>query len=674
MSDVYIPGVKSRFNSEKTIEDLMKIERVPRDRVQKDVDTLQVQKSYWQEVGRRINSLRESSRMLFSFQNPFNERIGRSADENVITATATREAAEQSFRFTVKQVASSDRFLSRPLEERAKIDPGNYVFSVGGDEISINFRGGTLNEFTEIINRRGRDKIGASLIAVQPGTRSLLIEAKETGSKNRLGFSGDARELAVKIGMMEISNDTHRSIGITEAAVKKEGPNASNISINDGVLKAAPNSKAQLPVNLGIDSDSTLVLRLETQTRTESVAPFVPQTPPGPSVPAGNVTYGGITIQNNPSSSPLPDAAPPGPPPRRDDMNVLSLSFSDGTSVKLPAINDSSSFTARQYNLAETARGKTIVSLDIENNNTHREIFVGKVEILDPNSTSQGLKPLNTVSSSKDAIITMEGIEITRQKNNIDDLIPGVTLNVKGVSERPVELKITGNAEAVKESIIDFVGNYNRLMAEINVLTRRDDKIIDELLYLSKDEASAMRERLGAFSGDTTLTTFRSNLQRTVTAPYPTSLDRDLSLLAQIGISTNAFNSSGYDASRLRGYLQINEPILDAALETKIPAIRELFGNDTTGDLLADTGVAFNTDALTKPFTDTGGIIFLKTNTIDSRINQDERRMANLDRQLAAKEQELKIQYAKMESAYARMEQMSTSLDNFSRQNSGNNR
>jgi len=179
MSDVFIPGVRSRFNTDQIIEGLMNVERIPRDRTQNNIDNLQIQKGYWQEVGRRINSLRDSARLLYSFQNPFNERIGRSADENVITAVATREALEQSFRFSVKQVASADRFLSQPMEERARIDAGNYVFTVGKDEIAINFRGGTLRDFVEIINRRGRDKIGASLITVQPGTRSLLIEAKE---------------------------------------------------------------------------------------------------------------------------------------------------------------------------------------------------------------------------------------------------------------------------------------------------------------------------------------------------------------------------------------------------------------------------------------------------------------------------------------------------------------
>jgi flagellar hook-associated protein 2 len=152
-------------------------------------------------------------------------------------------------------------------------------------------------------------------------------------------------------------------------------------------------------------------------------------------------------------------------------------------------------------------------------------------------------------------------------------------------------------------------------------------------------------------------------------------MERDLALLYQIGIGTSVRDwGGGYDASRMRGYLQIDEKALDAALENKIPAIKQLFASDTSGDLIMDTGVAVNVDTLVKPFMETGGIIALKTSTIDSRITQDQRRIDTMERQLAAKEQDLKIQYSRMEAAYARMEQMSDSLDNFSRQNRNNNR
>jgi flagellar hook-associated protein 2 len=171
------------------------------------------------------------------------------------------------------------------------------------------------------------------------------------------------------------------------------------------------------------------------------------------------------------------------------------------------------------------------------------------------------------------------------------------------------------------------------------------------------------------------LTQLKSSLQRTASAPYPTEEERDLSLLAHIGISTFILNSGSgysYNPAGMRGYLQIDEKKLDAAIEQHLPAVRQLFGSDTTGDLSIDTGVAFNMDSLSKPFVETGGIISLKTGTIDSRISQDQRRIATMDRQLAAKEAELKIQYSRMESAFSRMEQMTSSLENFSRQKSNN--
>ena len=687
MSDVYIPGISSRFNTEQLVENLMHLERIPRDRAQTNIEVLQSQKNYWQGVGTLIKQLQTSATNLYSFQNPFNDRIANSSDSSVITATTSRDIDEHSYSFTVKQTAQADRFLSQPLSENTRVDGGNYVFIVGNEEISINFRGGTLREFADVINRSGRDKIAASLIAVQSGTRSLLIESKLTGAENRLGFSGEAVNLVTSIGMMEVSNDTYRSIAISDNTIQKSGQNQSSTIINGGILQVAPLSNASIPLGITVNNDSPLTLRLETQTRVSQETAAPADIPSGPIIPPASISYGGITIENNPSSAPLPEYAPPAVPVRQDDMGVLNFRFSDGSSIRLPPITDSNNPAQRQYALGEYARGKTIVSLNIENNNTHREVYVGKIEVLDPTSTTGGLRPSNPVAVARDAIITMEGIEISRSTNNIDDLIPGITLNVRGVSEKPVSLNITTDREAIKDAIIMFVGHYNRLMTEINVLTstrgntspdlpsstvRGDTRLIDELTYITKDEADAMRERLGAFGADSTLMSLKNSLQRIVTGPYPTNLERDLTLLAQIGISSNAGGATGYDVSRLRGYLEINPRTLDAALENKIPAIKQLFANDTTGDLIADTGVAYNINSLVNPFVQTGGIISLKTNTIDSRISQDQSRIATLDRQLAAREQELRLQFARMESAYSRMESMSSSLDNFNQQNSNN--
>jgi len=675
MSDIFVPGLRSRFNTDQLVEDLMRIERIPRDRAERNVSSLEAQRIWWQDLGRRVTAMRESARDLFSFQNPFSERAALSSDSSVLSATATREAIEQDATFTVRQLAQADRFLSPPLDERTAVEAGTYAFTVGSEEISFNFRGGTLREFADAVNRRGGGRIGANVITVQPGTRSLLLESRVTGAENRLGFSGDAEALALRLGIIEQVFDSRVEIPIGEGSVRGRaaegaGPEAA-FSAADGTLALPALASAYIPLDLRVEPGARLVLRLETAAR-DSQAPAAPaaQPPSGPEVPsAGAVSHGGITIRTNPSTAPLPPWAPPPPPPRVDDLGALSLAFSDGTRAALPPIADGEGFSEWEFGLSQVAAGRTIVALNIDNANTHREILVRGAEILDPDAPATGHRPLNAVSSAQDAVISMEGIEMTRPSNVMGDIIPGVTITARAVSDRPVRLDVQTDRERVKNAIISLVGNYNRLMAEINILTRNDPTVIDELTYLTREEAEDMRERLGAFAGDSTLSHLRNSLLRIVTSPHPTDAGRELSLLSQIGISTNARGAFGVDPSRLRGYLEINESMLDAALESSLPAIRQLFGSDTTGDLIIDSGVAFNLEAIAAPFVQTGGIISLKTGTIDSRIRQDTRRIATMDRQLAARETELRIQYSRMESAFSQMEQMSTRFDNFMNSN-----
>jgi flagellar hook-associated protein 2 len=339
----------------------------------------------------------------------------------------------------------------------------------------------------------------------------------------------------------------------------------------------------------------------------------------------------------------------------------------------LPAIKNTEGLNTYTYQLSNIAQGKTIVSLEVNNQNIHRDVSIRNIEISDPTVVG-GFKARNPVSMAQDAVVTMEGIEIKRPTNTVADLIPGVTLIAKMPSDKPVRIKIEPDRESIKNAIISFVGNYNRLMADINVLTRNDERVIQELSYLSEDEQANLRKRLGVFSGDSILSQFRNSLQRVASAPYPTSVERDLAMLPQIGIGTDIRGSgiSGYDPSRLRGYLEIDEKTLDAALDINLSAIQQLFGYDTDGDFIVDTGVAYMVETLSRPYTEIGGVVALKTATIDSRINQEQRRLETLDKQLAAKEAALKNQYGQMEGAFNRMERMSTSLDQFSQQS--NNR
>jgi len=661
MSDISIPGVKSKYDTQKLIEGLMAVERIPKVRAEERLKEIQLQRTTWMDLNRRLSELRESSRSLYSFQNPFNDRLATSTDESVLTGTASREAIEETKSFLVKRTAAADRFMSDPVATDLKVASGNYVFTVGEASVKLTYGGGSIKDFVAAINRKGGEMIRAQLVAVRPDSSVLVLESLKTGTKNRLGFGEAAERFALSSGLVEKASSTRKDLP-AESPVRFENPlDAAKVTTTDGILHVAPGAEAAL--KLSSPSPTTgLVLELELELNDRPAASTEVQgPPPGPSVPAtGTMEYEGIRIESAPSEAVLPAWTPPPVPPRADDLSPLYLIDGAGRSMALPKATPGPGF--KTVTVPLSAFLDSISGIGIRNGNTDRDVRVRSVRIYDPTETA-GLRPKNPVQTAEDAIVVMDGIEVTRDTNAIADLVPGLTVNLWQASDKPVKLKIEPNREVAKEALIELVGNYNRLMAELNILARSDDKIIDEITYFTDDEKKKYTERLGLFQGDTTLSQLRTSIQRTLTDAYPTSGGVDQ--IAAFGISTDSRRGGSYDASRLRGYIEIDEAALDKALLEKFPRVKELFGYDTDGDLLIDSGVAFKLDAMTKAFVETGGIVSIRTRTLDDQITRQQKEIENLETQLVRKEDDLKRKYGLMESALGQMESSSSAWDNF---------
>ena len=72
-------------------------------------------------------------------------------------------------------------------------------------------------------------------------------------------------------------------------------------------------------------------------------------------------------------------------------------------------------------------------------------------------------------------------------------------MRVKDKTDRTATIDIKPDTESAKEALITFVGTYNQLMAEINVLTQTKEEIISELEYLSEEEADKSFAPVGVF-------------------------------------------------------------------------------------------------------------------------------------------------------------------------------
>ena len=683
MAGLNIPGVTDQYNTNDTVEKLMKIERIPLTREQNQLESLKTEKNAWRDINTKLSSLRDNTKTLYSFENPFNSKLTSSTEEYAITAEANRSASLQSFKVDVIQAASSDRFLTDELENDFKVPVGTYTYKVGEKQITFNWKGGTLKDFSNAINKRGNNIIKSSIIGASAGNKSLLIEAVPTGKENRLIFEDDAKTFAFDSGMV----DKIKSHTQTFASSQTEILPVNKIEYDEPVYMpplsltntkydeekqtatVEPRGAYQVKVPEKILRDTDLHLQFTiTQKETEDITPEINKTLIQPELPdAGTAEYGGIIISNNLSDTNL--NLPPEPPAPLEPVKTNSILYAvieDGSEKEIPYTPAEDGKAAQiDVKLLEYPGLKAIA---IRNLNTGTSYEISSFTALDP-VKDLGYGPKHPVSTADDAIIKYEGITITRSSNKIDDVVPEITLNIHDKTEKTATIAVKPDTEASKAAIIEFVGKYNQAVAELNILSQNKQEIIDELDYLSPDEKEAEQKKLGLFQSDFSLTNIKSNMSSTLAARYLFSDTAEITMLSQLGIATNAGGySGGYSQSKLRGYLEIDEKKLDDAISNHLDDIKMLFGYDSDGDLIVDTGIAYKLDKQISAYTQTGGILAMKTSSLDSKIKSSESKISKLENQMAKKEAELRNKYSQMEGSLNSLEAQQNTISNFTKQ------
>ena len=683
MAGLNIPGVTDQYNTNDTVEKLMKIERIPLTREQNQLESLKTEKNAWRDINTKLSSLRDNTKTLYSFENPFNSKLTSSTEEYAITAEANRSASLQSFKVDVIQAASSDRFLTDELENDFKVPVGTYTYKVGEKQITFNWKGGTLKDFSNAINKRGNNIIKSSIIGASAGNKSLLIEAVPTGKENRLIFEDDAKTFAFDSGMVDKIKSQTQTFASSQTEIlpvnkiEYDEPvympplSLTNTKYDEEKQTATvePRGAYQVKVPEKILRDTDLHLQFTiTQKETEDITPEINKTLIQPELPdAGTAEYGGIIISNNLSDTNL--NLPPEPPAPLEPVKTNSILYAvmeDGSEKEIPYTPAEDGKAAQiDVKLSEYPGLKAIA---IRNLNTGTSYEISSFTALDP-VKDLGYGPKHPVSTADDAIIKYEGITITRSSNKIDDVVPEITLNIHDKTEKTATIAVKPDTEASKAAIIEFVGKYNQAVAELNILSQNKQEIIDELDYLSPDEKEAEQKKLGLFQSDFSLTNIKSNMSSTLAARYLFSDTAEITMLSQLGIATNAGGySGGYSQSKLRGYLEIDEKKLDDAISNHLDDIKMLFGYDSDGDLIVDTGIAYKLDKQISAYTQTGGILAMKTSSLDSKIKSSESKISKLENQMAKKEAELRNKYSQMEGSLNSLEAQQNTISNFTKQ------
>lgn len=259
------------------------------------------------------------------------------------------------------------------------------------------------------------------------------------------------------------------------------------------------------------------------------------------------------------------------------------------------------------------------------------------------------------------ATITKDGktYEVVGNKTN-NITLDGVTFKFNNVTKEDVQ--ITGKADVtkVKENIVKFVNDYNKLMEKLNTLiTEKRDKSYMPLTDAQRKEMSESEIELwekkvkeGQLSRDSDLTRIRNAMKSTMSS----LVGGTSSSLKSIGITP----VSDYNGTK-NGTFTIDEDKLTSALESNMEDVMKLFVSTGTDKDESDKGLlqklksVFDTETQTNKgsLIKKAGIVGSSTasnNTLSKQIIKYEEKISRMQTIFSSKQQALYTKYSRLET------------------------
>lgn len=259
------------------------------------------------------------------------------------------------------------------------------------------------------------------------------------------------------------------------------------------------------------------------------------------------------------------------------------------------------------------------------------------------------------------ATITKDGktYEVVGNKTN-NITLDGVTFKFNNVTKE--DAQITGKADVtkVKENIVKFVNDYNKLMEKLNTLiTEKRDKSYMPLTDAQKKEMSESEIELwekkvkeGQLSRDSDLTRIRNAMKSTMSS----LVGGTSSSLKSIGITP----VSDYNGTK-NGTFTIDEDKLTSALESNMEDVMKLFVSTGTDKDESDKGLlqklksVFDTETQTNKgsLIKKAGIVGSSTasnNTLSKQIIKYEEKISRMQTIFSSKQQALYTKYSRLET------------------------
>lgn len=169
-----------------------------------------------------------------------------------------------------------------------------------------------------------------------------------------------------------------------------------------------------------------------------------------------------------------------------------------------------------------------------------------------------------TLQDAQDALLNINGIDITSSSNTVDEALTGVTLNLYTTTTGTARIGLNPEISTVKANIQALVTAYNNFSDSVKVLS---------------DRSSEVEEFGGALAGDSLLQSIKSQVRSMITGDFTLYTDT-VNLTDPQNANINAAWQVGLSFDR-NGKLQLDETKLDTAFSEYATEVVTLFTANT---------------------------------------------------------------------------------------------
>ena len=598
-----ISGLSSGFDWRSMIDELIAIDSKPVELVEEKKAEYEEQLAEWQSFNTMLLSLKTSTQAL-SDPDDFNiytysmTSDSSSVDaEDLLSVSASSSASPGSYSIQINNIATAQKLSSASFSSFSDALGSDY----SGD-IIINGRTITITEtdgLDDIRNRINNANSGsnptgvtASIVSYGDNDYRLILTSDQTGEDGISLQNGSSSDLLELFGWKDGSSAVKN--GITSGALSDSFSSSTQDIKTLLGLSTTQSGTIQVDgqdVAIDLSSDSLEDIKTKIDSLTGVSASIITDTENGTTLyklkiegtqtfvddqnileTLGILTNGVSDVQGTSSSNEMTSGGD-----TISSSTILSdidgyFSWTSGDSISITGTDHSGNGISDSFTISSSSTVQDLmdaIEAAFEVNGDDISIHItseGTIEVedLETGESSLSITLTSTIAdgdlawgtfsalgtvrereiiSGQDASLTVDGVDITRSDNSIDDLLTGVTLNLKNSDAgTTITLNIERDLTAIEENIQSFVEAYNAVASYI----------YEQQSYDTEEETTG-----GVLFGDGTLSSVKSDLS-SILVQQIWGVSSEFSILGLAGINLDNEGQLSIDSDKLSGFLETN--------------------------------------------------------------------------------------------------------------------